>query len=79
MVTAIITIAMRPEIMEVAQIHFLLLRTLLLEETIPPVSPVSRLTLFLSSALRNYKILLSNFVRFRTSETEQSAELRERE
>ena len=67
--------------MEVTQIHFLLLRTLLLEETIPPVSPVSRLTLFLSSALRNYKILLSNFVRFRTSETKhfQSAELRERE
>ena len=46
-----ITIARRPEMMEVTQIHFLLLLTLLLEETIPPVSPVSRLTLFLSSVL----------------------------
>ena len=49
MVTAMITIARRPEMMEVTQIHFLLLRTLLLEETIPPVSPVSRLTLFLEN------------------------------
>ena len=56
MVTAMITIARRPEMMEVTQIHFLLLLTLLLEETIPPVSPVSRLTLFLSSVLEiNFK------------------------
>ena len=46
---------MRPDMMEVTQIHFLRLRTLLVEETIPPVSPVSRLTLFLSSVLEIIK------------------------
>ena len=54
-VTAMIVRAMRPDMMEVTQIHFLRLRTLLVEETIPPVSPVSRLTLFLSSVLEIIK------------------------